>query len=227
MKIVLLPGLDGTGILFKPLVESLPSDIEPLIISYPNNKEMNYGELTDYVINQIPNEEYILIGESFSGPIAYQIALRHPENIKSVIFVASFLSNPRIAILKLYKLLPTSLLLSLPIPKKLIRTFLLGKNANAQLISLFRQSLKKVSASILSYRLREIASLHKKYEHLSIRAVYIQATNDKLVSSKALKEFKGVIDNLSVYEVDGPHFILQSNPLACANIINTEVRLLS
>lgn len=225
MKIVLLPGLDGTGILFQPLIELLPSDIEPLIISYPNNRKMNYDELTDYVINQIPNEEYILIGESFSGPVAYQVALRNPENLKSVIFVASFLSNPRNIILKLCNFLPMRLLLSLPIPEILIKSFLLEKDINKQLISLFRQSLKKVPASILSYRLREIANLHKKHEHLSVRAVYIQATNDKLVSSKSVKVFKDVMDNLSVYEVNGPHFILQSNPSACAEIITTEVRL--
>lgn len=181
MRIVLLSGLDGTGILFQPLIELLPSDIDPLIISYPNNKKMNYDDLTDYVINQLPEEEFVLIGESFSGPIAYQIALRNPENLKSVIFVASFLSNPRSIILKLCNFLPMSLLLSLPIPEIIIRSFLLGKNINEQLISLFKQSLKKVPTSILSYRLREIASLHKKHEHLSVRAVHIQATNDKLI----------------------------------------------
>lgn len=227
MKIVLLPGLDGTGALFKPLIESLPSDIEPLVISYPNNKKMNYDDLADFVINQIPNEEFILIGESFSGPIAYQIALRHPEHLKSVIFVASFLSNPRNIILKLCNFLPMGLLFSLPIPEFIIRSFLFGKNVNEQLINLFRQSLKKVPASILSYRLREITRLDKKYLHCGTRAVYIQATNDKLVSSKSVKVFKDVMDNLSVYKVNGPHFILQANPSACAEIITTEVRLIS
>ncbi len=228
MKIVLLPGLDGTGILFKPLIESLPSDIEPLIISYPNNKKMNYDELVNYVINKITgNEDFILIGESFSGPVAYQIALRHPENLKSVIFVASFLSNPRNIILKLCNFLPMGLLFSLPIPDFIIRTFLFGKEINEQLISLFRESLKKVPASILSHRLGEIAKLHNKYLHCGTRAVYIQATNDKLVPSKSAKVFKDVMDNLSVYEVNGPHFILQANPSACAEIITNEVRLIS
>lgn len=225
MKIVLLPGLDGTGILFEPLIKLLPSDIEPLIISYPNNKKMNYEELTDYVINKLPDVEYILIGESFSGPIAYQVALRKPNNLKSVIFVASFLSNPRNIILKLCDFLPLKLLFVLRIPRFFIKSFLLGKDINEQIISLLRQSLKKVPTSTLSYRLREIANLHKKHEHLSTRAVCIQPTNDKLVSSKSVKMFMNVMDNLSVYKVDGPHFILQANPLACVKIIVNEIRL--
>jgi hypothetical protein len=36
MKIVLLPGLDGTGILFKPFIEALPNGIDVLVISYPS-----------------------------------------------------------------------------------------------------------------------------------------------------------------------------------------------
>ena len=95
MKIVLLPGLDGTGLMFKPFIDVLPKDIEPLVISYPNDKRLGYEELIEYVLTELPdNDDYILIGESFSGPVAYQLALRKPENLRAVIFVASFLSRP-------------------------------------------------------------------------------------------------------------------------------------
>ena len=93
MKVILLPGLDGTGLLFKPFIEALPKNIETLVISYPKIKIQNYGELVSYVIAQLPEEDYILVGESFSGNIAYQIALSNPKHLKSIIFVASFLSN--------------------------------------------------------------------------------------------------------------------------------------
>jgi hypothetical protein len=33
-RIVLLPGMDGTGLLFEPLVEVL-SEFDPVIVSYP------------------------------------------------------------------------------------------------------------------------------------------------------------------------------------------------
>ena len=72
MKIVLLPGLDGTGELFKPFIDSLPPGIEPILVSYPPKEKLGYGELSDYVMSRLPkDEEYLLVGESFSGPIAY------------------------------------------------------------------------------------------------------------------------------------------------------------
>ena len=73
----------------------------------------------------------------------------------------------------------------------------------------------------------EIAKLHKKLLHCNTRAIYIQASNDKLVSSKSVNVFEDVMDNLSVYKVKGPHFILQTNPSACTKIIITELRFIS
>ena len=107
MKIILLPGLDGTGTLFKPLSDVLPSTIESLVISYPPDEKLSYTELTAYVMDRLPTDEaYVLLGESFSGPIAYEIALRQPRNMHAVIFVASFLTPPQRLVLGLSKLLP-------------------------------------------------------------------------------------------------------------------------
>lgn len=224
MKIVLLSGLDGTGILFKPLIELLPSDIEPIVISYPNTNKMDYEDLFDFVLRQLPKEEeYILIGESFSGPIANQIALQKPQNLKAVIFVATFLKNPRPLLLNLINFLPLSLLLSLPIPEFIIRLFIFERNSSKELIKLFRQSLSQVSKNTLSFRLREVSHL-KTHLPCNTQAVYIQATNDKLVPANSVEIFKDTIDNLTVHKVTGSHFILQTNPSACAKIIITEVR---
>ncbi len=38
MQIILLPGMDGTGILFESLLKELSKDIEVQIISYPCDK---------------------------------------------------------------------------------------------------------------------------------------------------------------------------------------------
>ena len=226
MKIVLLPGLDGTGELFTPLIDSLPSDCESLVITYPINTKMSYKDLVDFVMGQLPvNEDFILVGESFSGLIAYDIAIRKPPNLKSVIFVASFLSSPRPLLVKLFTLIPLGLLLLIPIPKYIIKKFLLGYGANEKLIDLFKRNLKKVPANIISYRLGEINKLSVENHYSDIRAIYIQATDDKLVPHNCVNKFKEVIKNLSIFKVDGSHFILQSNPVRCAEIIYDEATL--
>ena len=156
MKVVLLPGLDGTGLLFKPFIEALPKNIETLVISYPENKKQNYSELVSFVITQLPEEDYILVGESFSGNIAYHIALSKPKHLKSIIFVASFLSSPRPLLLSLLNFLPSKILFFVPPPKLIIKSFMLGASTKNNIIQLFLEALKQVSPDVLSFRLKEI-----------------------------------------------------------------------
>lgn len=68
MKLILLPGLDGTGFLLEPLVRALPSHLAPLIIAYPAQETLGYAELTEYVKERIPKtDDFIIVGESFQG----------------------------------------------------------------------------------------------------------------------------------------------------------------
>lgn len=223
MKIVLLPGLDGTGELFEPFVNSLPGNLKIQIISYKRHSKQSYKELVDFVITQLPNEEFILIAESFSGPIAYQVALSKPCFLKSLILVATFLENPRPVLLYLFNLLPISRILRMPIPTLLIKIFFLGNTAKKDTIDMFKNTIKSVSPSVISFRLQEISKLQNKYQSSDIKVIYIQATNDKLIPNGCLKGVQKVFKNISVQRIIGPHFILQANPKMCAEVIIREV----
>ncbi len=222
MKVVLLPGLDGTGILFKPFIEALSSQVEVQVISYPPNKKMSYPELVNFVIAKLPNESFILVGESFSGPIAYQVGLTKPEHFLSVIFVATFLSPPKKNLLNLTKILPTSLLVKMPIPNVIAKKYLFGSGVSEEIIKLFKKSLKIVSSGVLSFRLGEISKLKGNMKPCDLKALYIQATDDKLVPNSSVEEFRKVCKNLTITRIEGSHFILQTNPAACAEIIENE-----
>jgi len=223
MKVVLLPGLDGTGTLFKPLIDALPKGVEVLVISYPPDIKLNYDELVEFVVGKLPEEDFILIGESFSGPIAYQVALRIPKNIKSVIFVATFLDNPRPFLLGLSRLLPTSLIFSLPIPDFIIKSFLFNKTVSKRIVDLFKESLEQVSYGVLSFRLKQIGLLTENHDICNIKASYIQAAGDKLVSRNCVNAYKKAFNSIEIFQVEGPHFVLQTNPIACAEIVVNEI----
>ncbi len=223
MKVLLLPGLDGTGGMFKPFIETLPSEVDVLLISYPPNSRLGYQELTKFVMQQLPEEKFILVAESFSGYIAYQIALRKPKNLKSIIFVATFLENPRSVLLGLSSWLPMNYILSVPIPNYIVKRFLLGLSANKKMIALFKESIKQVSPAILSYRLKEIAQLPNSHQPCKIKATYIQATDDKLIPKKCVESFKKTFAGIKVIQIKASHFVLQVNPLACAEVLVNEV----
>ena len=48
-RLVLLPGMDGTGVLFEPLLEVLPCEFEPIVVRYPPDKALGYEALLDVV----------------------------------------------------------------------------------------------------------------------------------------------------------------------------------
>ena len=225
MKVVLLPGLDGTGVLFKPFIDALPSTADIQVMSYPSNTKLSYQKLTELVMSQLPKEQFILIGESFSGYIAYQVALYKPKSLKLVIFVATFLESPRPFLLALSRFFPRRLILSAPTPTYIIKYILFGLTVNKVIIELFRESMSQVSPEILSYRLAEISKLPDICRHSDVRSIYIQATNDKLVPKKCAESFKRMFKNINVFQIEGSHFILQSNPLACAEVIINEAAL--
>lgn len=223
MKLVLLPGMDGTGLMFRPFVD-VACNHSTDVISYPNDTSQKYTELIDFVKDRLPREvEFIIIAESFSGPIAYALMKEVIPNLKAVIFVASFLENPRPILLSLLKLLPISLIFRLPIPKAVIRKYMLGFNASDSLIAEFKAALSTISPTVLASRLKEIVDLKKPDKTVNHPCCYIMAADDKLVTSKSVQEFKRFIPNIHIRYVNGPHFLLQSEPKECLKVIDEEI----
>jgi len=227
MKVILLPGMDGTGILFKPFIDALSSNVDAQVISYPADIKLSYQELVDFVMSQLPKEDFILVGESFSGPIAYQVALHKPENLQSVVFVATFLGAPRKNFLNFSRFIPANLLLKMPIPYFFSKYYLFGSGVGEEIIELFNKTIKVVSPGVLSFRLDEMSKLDENQEPCDTKAVYIQATDDKLVPDTCVEAYKKLCINLNVFRIEGTHFLLQTNPLACAEILENEIRLIS
>jgi hypothetical protein len=72
-RIMLLPGLDGTGRLFKPFIKAAPPHLSPIPVALPPDL-LSYGELANRIAATLPNDRFVLIAESYSGPLALAIA---------------------------------------------------------------------------------------------------------------------------------------------------------
>ena len=75
MTLVLLPGMDGTGQLFAPFLAALGPEFRTRVVSYPVDQPLGYAELELLARAAIPARgPYVILGESFSGPIASMIS---------------------------------------------------------------------------------------------------------------------------------------------------------
>ncbi len=219
MRKVLLPGMDGTGKLFDPLLPFL--DIESTtIISYPDTGKQDYDTLVEYVKSKLPNEEFMLVAESFSGPIGVALAKSNIPNLKAIVFVATFLSTPRRSLLNLANYLPIKASSKLPFAPAIIRQFMFGLGADKEIIGQFQKILDELPSETLKQRLLAIQSLSPSIGNIDLPAVYIRAEEDKLVPFSKCLEFNALFRNFSIKTIKGPHFILQTNPQECAEVIN-------
>lgn len=224
MKLILLPGMDGTGLLFEPLLQVLPPSLDIQVIAYPSDGDQSYKTIIGYVESQLPrDEDFILLAESFAGPIAYNIALKNQYKLKHIIFVASFIQAPSFSAKYLSQFFPVALLSEKAIPKFIIKRMLLGNYVDNELIRLFWESVNRVGPHTLKKRMAAIRVLPPAMQKVQVPCTYIQATKDQLVSVSSIKPIKACFSQIKEYSIAGPHFILQAQPKACADIIASEV----
>ncbi len=94
--LVLLPGLDGTGTLHTSFVAAArPAFQQVTVLTYPADIPLSYKALEDRVRESLPTDApLLLLGESFSGPIAIRIAAHPPPNLVGVVLSTTFACSP-------------------------------------------------------------------------------------------------------------------------------------
>lgn len=226
MKLVMLPGMDGTGALFGPLLAQL-SDVDTEVVALPREGPQDYPFLTEWVRERLPGEDFMILAESFSGPIAARLTRDAGSALKGVIFVGSFLSTPSPLAISIARLLPIHQLARVPGASLFHRLLFLGPDADRETVTLFRRVIDDVPPAMLKARLHSISTLTYNRFLSPTPAVYIRAKNDRLVSTGKAEEFAEAYSSLSIMDVEGPHFVLQANARECAVAIRSAISLLA
>lgn len=88
---ILMPGFDGTGELFSPLIAALSPHHRPTVIRYRD--ERTFDDYIDTASAALPERDAILIAESFSGPIALGLMARHAGGTQHLVTVIESFST--------------------------------------------------------------------------------------------------------------------------------------
>ena len=220
-KLVLLPGMDGTGDLFTEFLSNY--DGEYLVIPLPKSGPQDHVSLAKLIKEQLPAENYILLAESFAGGIVPELLKQKNPHMKGVIFVASFLSSPNQLLLSIAKLLPIKTLASAPLPTIFFKFLLLGQGASKELLAKFITVTKSIPDFVLKSRLEVMSKQRLQSTTFDIPSIYIQALSDRLIPSQKGREFTKVFINIKYIEIEGPHFVLQAQPKESARLINEAI----
>jgi pimeloyl-[acyl-carrier protein] methyl ester esterase len=221
MTLVLLPGLDGTGLLFQPLVDALPESIESIIVRYPGDRWLTYEQLLPIVLATLPKDEpFLLLGESFSGPLGIMIAATHPPGLLGLILVASFIQSPRRFLRPAISLFSRAPLFSLYLPYKHLKA-IINRCYTPQHRELLSQMQQLVRPHVIAARVRIVFQVNAEpaLRACNVPMLYIQATKDQVVPARNLRLIQKIKPVLEVVKIDSPHMVLQRFPDGAAQAI--------
>ena len=149
-----LPGLDGTASLLSAFADAARPHFAALrVISYPRDRVLSYAELEGFSRAELPADTpFVLLGESFSGPIALAIAANLPSGLLGLVLSTTFSRSPVPCLSPFARL--TALAPVRGLPSSLLAWLLLGRWATPGLVSLLQATLGTVAPSVLRSRLR-------------------------------------------------------------------------
>lgn len=217
---MLLPGMDGTGELFAPFAAALGGEFEVRTVRYPGDHCGGYDELEPIARAAIPlDRPYVLLGESFSGPLAMSIAASAPGQLRGLVLCCTFARNPRPWQAPLKPFLGALPVKALPA----------GLLVDARLRQPFNAALRQVTAAALRARMRAVLAVDAcdRLAACEVPILYLRAKRDRLVPRAASQLVAQLKPATKLAEFDAPHFLLQTLPVQAAQEVADFVRSVS
>jgi pimeloyl-ACP methyl ester carboxylesterase len=220
--LVLLPGLDGTGDFFQPLLEALGDSVRLRVVRYPVDSAFDHATCEALVRAALPTDgPYVLLGESFSGPIAISLAAAATKGLVGIILCATFASNPRPRLAFIRPLLPYIPYHGTKSSLPLSRFLVLGRWITPAIRELHLKILSKVPPATLRARIEAVADcdVRAALGRVRVPIMCLVPKHDRLIPRSAARVIQQRAPAARVVELDAPHCLLQCVPELAAKHI--------
>lgn len=223
VTLALLPGMDGTGHLFEPFVSALrqSSVVAIQVVTYPNDQSLDYPALESHARAGLPAEgPLILLGESFSGPIAVSLAANMPDRVIGLILCCTFVRNPypAFSILRpMVRMLPTTSL-----PNWLLSYALMGPWSTPALREVLKRAMNTLAPVVMQARIKAVlkVDVSDRLGRLKMPVLYLRASVDTVVPRRSSEWLGDRLPRMKIVEIKAPHFLLQVCPQAAAEVVD-------
>lgn len=213
--IYLLPGLDGTGLLFSPLTRAFGYRCRTTSLSF--STETTLDEYIDSVSARLPNHRVLLLAESFSGPIALGLLARFPGRFQAAILSATFARSPFTSFLGMN----TVLFGNTTLESILLSRFCTVDEVPTEVQKIVNEVSGIIPEEVIKKRLHsmDIFDVRSLLPRISAPVLYLAGLKDKLISANLRAELFENIPRICFKGIDGPHLLLQTQAETCANTI--------
>lgn len=218
----LLPGLDGTARLLAPFADAARDAgfADVAAITYPTDRVLGYDALEAFARGALPHEApFVLLGESFSGPVALAIAADPPSNLHGLVLSTTFAKAPvpvPSPLAALARIAPVRAL-----PTAALSFALLGHWSTPALRCELRDALDTVAPAVLRARAEAAmrVDVRDRLARIRVPALCLRAKHDRLLRPGAQRALRAGLADAREVAIDGPHLLLQTRTQAAVDAV--------
>jgi pimeloyl-ACP methyl ester carboxylesterase len=217
--VVLLPGLHGSTAMFSSFVALAPPWARCLPVALPTLGDQSFDGLAATIEAELKRlEGFVLVAESYSGPIGARLAARLGQKVALLV-----LCNPLVEVgFQLPAGLAASVVASRVMPVWTAAHTLaggdraLGRTVLEEVRSLPKEILRGRLNAAFSATASELSS------YLVAPLLTILGTRDRLISLGRARHVCSKVPCCTVVELDAPHLVVQTKPAEVWDAISDE-----
>jgi pimeloyl-ACP methyl ester carboxylesterase len=220
ITLVLLPGLDGTDVFFRPLLASLPEWITPHVVQFPQSGANRYSDLLGIVRGEVSQySSFYVLGSSFSGPLALMLVATEPERVLGVILSTTFVRPPRPIYARLRFAAVAPMIWAIRACRRI--PVWLFQGPTDQFRRDTAETWTRVTAGMVAGRIRALLNIDaRELLRTCPRPVLcIAGSDDGVVPRQNVEEIVVVRPSVQVRTIEGRHFAIYTNPTAAVAAI--------
>jgi pimeloyl-ACP methyl ester carboxylesterase len=205
--------MDGTDALFRPFVARCPATVSVQTFEYGSVDVSSYDALCDHVAASLPDDDFFLLGWSFSGPLVLKLAAIGFRRLRGVILVTSFAWRPVRFLPPWVKILARPSLFTL-YPMASMGQALLQGYSTPELRALQSEAFARTTPRMLATRARMLLDVDVRGELrvCPVPMLYLRASDDRVVHRGHGQMIVAQAPRAMLADVPGPHLCLATHP---------------
>ncbi len=224
-KLVLMPGLDGTGKLFSPIIPLLEPHFDLTVVTYPD-----LGSFNDYIEcaqNQLPPAPgYSLLAESFSGPVAIAIIANRPDQVGPSVLCSTFARSPLVALNRMASQVPAGVFSIGALSDFCLEVSEVDSEDFSETQPLPASATAQLDGAVLKHKIEVLSRIDVSglLPMVDVPILQLHGLQDRIVAAADARLVQQNLPAVRRVDIGGPHLLLQCRPQECAGEIVAHLR---
>jgi pimeloyl-ACP methyl ester carboxylesterase len=215
-----MPGLDGTGKLFAPIIPLLDAHFDLSIITYPDLD--SFPDYVDCARNQLPETPgFSLLAESLSGPVALALMAQEHGQFGPSVLSTTFARSPLAELTRMSGYIPQQIFSIGALNEFCMDVYASDDEDHSETQPLPLNVTEQIDGSVLKHRISVFSRIDVSalLPSIDVPILLLNALRDRIVTGSNAQMMQEYLPRVTRVDIDAPHLLLQTRPQQCAELI--------